>query len=257
VTAGVADLATGRPPALADRYRVDLDAHRKPISLDRMLDLGLGGPPAFRPGERYAYCNTNFVVLERIVETVTGRALGDELRDRVLGPLGLRATSYPDADDLSLPAPAWHGYDDEDGSGWRDCTATCFGRGDGALIATAPDIARFLRALLGGALLPPALLQRMRTVLPDDPPAARDYGMGLIRERLPSDTTVWGHSGRGYGFVHSPFMDTGSGRVAVLVRNGTRGFRPRPSRPRPDFDPQVRAHAFRLPLDRLGELGQG
>jgi D-alanyl-D-alanine carboxypeptidase len=45
---------------------------------------------------------------------VTGRGLGAEMRERIFEPLGLRQTSYPDEDDLSLPEPYIRGYDRSD-----------------------------------------------------------------------------------------------------------------------------------------------
>lgn len=101
----------------------DVGAHLRPHTLAEVLALGLDGPPAFAPGERFAY---------------------------------------------------WTGGD------WVDVTHQFFGRGDGALISTVGDLSRFFRALLGGRLLPAALLDRMRTVVPDDPPARVVYGLGLI-----------------------------------------------------------------------------
>ena len=70
-----------------------------------------------------------------------------------------------------------------------------FGRGDGALISTAVDLATFFRALLvEGRLLNAEMLGRMMAVLPDDPPAAEAYGLGLIADPLACDV-VWGHGG--------------------------------------------------------------
>jgi CubicO group peptidase (beta-lactamase class C family) len=66
--------------------------------------------------------------------------------------------------------------------GWRECSQIFFGRGDGALISTAVDLARFFRALLtDGRLLPDGMLERMMHVLADDPPAEESYGSGTHR----------------------------------------------------------------------------
>ena len=221
----------------------DLDAHLAPYSLGEVLDLGLRGPASFRPGERFAYCNTNFCVLEAVVEHVTGRSLGRELGERVFGPLGLEHTSYPAQDDLSLPEPFIRGYDDA-GAGWRDCSRAFFGRGDGALISNAGDLSRFFRALLGGRLLPGDLLTQMQTIVPDDPAPRFAYGLGLIADPLPSGT-VWGHSGGGFGYFHLPFLDPVTGRFVVCMRNGTAGFRTDATAPAlPTFSPELRALAY-------------
>lgn len=216
-------------------------AHQHPHSLAEVLAFGLEGPPAFQPGGRFAYCNTNYVVLEAVVERVTGRPLSEELAARVMGPLGLEQTIYPDENDLSLPEPCIRGYD-RDPSGWVDVTQQFFGRGDGALISTVGDLSRFFRALLGGRLLPAALLDRMRTVLPSDPPARLAYGMGLIADPVASGIG-WGHSGGGFGYYHLPFLDPRTGRFAICMRNGTAGFRAGLAEI-PDFSAALRSLAY-------------
>ena len=73
----------------------NLEAHRQPVSLARVIALALRGLTRFAPGARFAYCNSNFCLLEAIVARVTGRSLGDELRERVFSPVGLAHTTYP------------------------------------------------------------------------------------------------------------------------------------------------------------------
>ncbi len=220
----------------------NLDAHLVPHSLDDVLDLGFVGPQRFRPGERFEYCNTNFCVLERIIERVTQRMLRQELDDRIFGPLGLHATSYPDHDDLSMPEPVIHGYQ-LDPSGWRDCSQEFFGRGDGGIISNAHDIARFLRALLDGELISGELFDAMRTVVHDDPPPKELYGMGLIADPLPHGV-VWGHSGGGFGYRHWPFLDPTSGRLVICMLNGSTSFRTPATNELPQFTPDERSQIY-------------
>ena len=211
----------------------DLDAHLRPVPLARVIELALGGPTSFEPGERFAYCNSNFCLLQVAVERLTGRTLAEELRERIFEPAGLTRTSYPDEADLSLPEPYIHGYDRRD-DGWFDCSFEEFGHGDGAIISTAADTARFFRALLVDAtLLAPELLAAMKSIVPDDPPAELtlsgtptpiDYGLGLYSHRI-SCGTVWGHTGGGFGYSHAPFVRLDTGRTAIVMRNASFGFR--------------------------------
>jgi D-alanyl-D-alanine carboxypeptidase len=224
----------------------DLDAHLRPHSLEEVVRLGIQGPPLFAPGERYGYCNTNFCVLEMVIQHVTGRTLGQELQDRVFAPLGLDDTSYPPEADLTLPDPYIWGYE-QTAAGWRECSQQFFGRGDGALVSTAVDLAVFFRALLvERRLLPEGLLDQMMSVLPDDPPAAKSYGLGLIADPMPCGA-VWGHSGMGFGYRHWPFLRLETGRFAIFMVNGSCGFRvasqPSAEVP-PDPSPGVRASVY-------------
>jgi D-alanyl-D-alanine carboxypeptidase len=211
----------------------DIAAHMRPIPLERLIGFALRGPARFEPGERFAYCNSNFILLEAIVERLTGRSLGDEMADRIFRPVGLTATSYPDEDHLGIAEPYIRGYDRVD-EGWVDCSIATFGRGDGAVISTPRETARFLRALLlDRTLLAPDLLARMMSVEADDPAAELTllgvrtpvgYGLGLFGWPT-SCGTVWGHSGGGFGDGHLPFVDLETGRIAILMRNASFGFR--------------------------------
>lgn len=46
----------------------------------------------FEPGAAYAYSNTNYTLLGLVVEAVTGNTLSQELRSRILDPLGMTKT---------------------------------------------------------------------------------------------------------------------------------------------------------------------
>jgi hypothetical protein len=103
-----------------------------------------------------------------------------------------------------------------------------------AIISTPRDTARFLRALLiDRTLLAPELLALMMSVVEDDPPAEIPqlgvptrigYGLGLFG-RPTSCGMVWGHSGGGFGYGHLPFVRLETGRIAIVMRNASFGFR--------------------------------
>jgi CubicO group peptidase (beta-lactamase class C family) len=84
---------------------------------------------------KYEYCNTNFCVLELIVERITGHSLAAELAQRIFGPVGMTSSTYPDEVDLTLPEHYIRGYE-RTRDGWEECSHDFFGRGDGALISS-------------------------------------------------------------------------------------------------------------------------
>ncbi len=49
--------------------------------------------PTFTPGSDFSYSNANYILLGLIAEKVTGRTAAQLLRERLIGPLGLRNTS--------------------------------------------------------------------------------------------------------------------------------------------------------------------
>lgn len=48
----------------------------------------------FTPGERFAYSGEGVVYLQRVVEHMTGQRLDEWMQAQVLGPLGMRHSSY-------------------------------------------------------------------------------------------------------------------------------------------------------------------
>jgi D-alanyl-D-alanine carboxypeptidase len=110
----------------------------------------------FRPGSRASYSNTNYLVLAEILQRVTGRSLARLLRERIFGPLGLRATAYESGRRV-LRGDQMHGYD-VSATPPRDVSLHGLGGtwADGAIVSNARDLAVFFGALLRGQLVPPS-----------------------------------------------------------------------------------------------------
>lgn len=50
--------------------------------------------PAFSPGSAFRYSGEGFTLLQRVVEEIAGRGLGEFVRERVLEPLGMKASTF-------------------------------------------------------------------------------------------------------------------------------------------------------------------
>ena len=74
-----------------------------------IIDWVRADPLVFAPGSRYAYSNTDNIVVGLIAQAVTGRPYPDLLDDIVFAPARLRETSFPTRR-IALPAPFLHGY---------------------------------------------------------------------------------------------------------------------------------------------------
>jgi D-alanyl-D-alanine carboxypeptidase len=167
-----------------------------------LVAVGVSRRPYFAPGApgRWHYSNTNYVLLGLIVEQVTHHSLAHELRQRIIGPLGLRHTFFEP--DEPPDSPAMHGYEKQ-----RELTAglnMSFAWGAGNLGSNAADLARFARALFGGELLRPETLAAMQSFVA---PGAWDapnfsYGLGMMQYVLPAaqPTLGRGHTGALVGY---------------------------------------------------------
>jgi D-alanyl-D-alanine carboxypeptidase len=158
-----------------------------PVSAVQAVRIALTHPPADRG--RFAYSNTNYVLLGLVVEQVTGRSYAMEAERRIIAPLGLTGTSFPGSR-TSLPSPHGRAYD-TDGTDVTELDPRVAGAA-GELVTTLSDLDRFYAALLGGELLTSHWLGEML----DTRTAHGSYGMGLFPATLPCGVTVWGHNGR-------------------------------------------------------------
>ncbi len=191
-----------------------------------LVALVAGRPVSFPPGTAFEYSNTNYVLAGLVVEAATGSRLGRELNRRIFRPLGLDDTWFP-VHASGIPGRHAHGYslrvDPERGpleeEPLRDVTRLdpSFAWAAGAVVSDLDDLTRFLRALLRGRLLTPALLKEMTTEVDTGDPEA-SYGMGLEFIHTPCGTIV-GHSGSIPGFQTLVLATTDGDRQFGLMVN--------------------------------------
>jgi D-alanyl-D-alanine carboxypeptidase len=185
-----------------------------------LVRFALSKPALFAPGTDWNYSNTNYTLAALLIEHVTGHPYADELRRRILRPLGLSGTVVPGARP-GIPGPHAHGYYHyQDAGQWRTVDVTrqnpslLFGAGD--MISTTRDLQTFFTALQSGELLPAPLLAEMRTPHPKS-----GYGLGVFVEDAGCGVTVVRHNGStiGYGALMYSTPD-GSRTLTASVTAG-------------------------------------
>jgi CubicO group peptidase (beta-lactamase class C family) len=121
-----------------------------PATEAQLIDRFRDRPLEFAPGTRWKYSNSGYILLGQVVSRVSGQPYPDFLRDRIFQPLALGNTVY----DLNAPPRATHatGYL-EPGVEPVFLDMTEFDAA-GAMASTVGDLARWVRALLDGSLLP-------------------------------------------------------------------------------------------------------
>ncbi|MFI2190413.1 serine hydrolase domain-containing protein [Streptomyces sioyaensis] len=181
-----------------------------------LLQTALDHPPVAAPGTRFAYSNTNYLVLGLVIEAVTGHPYDAEIRRRILVPAGLGHTSFPGTDPV-LPEPHGRGYA-RIGHRRVDATSLDPSRAGaaGEMITTLGDLNRFFSALLGGEFLAPRQMAEIRS----EKGTGGAYGLGLYATALPCGITVWGHDGDING-SYTRTAGTADGRQVVSYRINT------------------------------------
>ncbi|CAM5675101.1 serine hydrolase domain-containing protein [Streptomyces violaceorubidus] len=162
-----------------------------------LVAIAMAHEPDFVSGASWNYSNTNYVLAGLVIEEATGRPYGDEVRRRIIEPLGLRATSIPGTR-TGLPEPSSRAYSKLAPTATGptyDVTRLnpSIAGASGEAVSSSADLNRFYTALFRGRLLPAKQLAEMTTTVPAREGA--DYGLGLIKRRLDCGVTVWGHAG--------------------------------------------------------------
>ncbi|MEU5424422.1 serine hydrolase domain-containing protein [Streptomyces olivoreticuli] len=202
-----------------DPVRTLQHSHHTPREL---VDMAIQEPRTFEPGEagKWAYSNTNYVVLGMLVEKLTGTTLDKAITRRIVRPLHLTGTSVPTSERLS--GPHLHGYEQFPGESaptdFADFSPTAFW-GPGNIVSTTADLNRFYRALAGGKLLPSHLWREMNTLHDTDRGENRKYGLGLESNSgyCPGEKPVWGHTGSVPGYNTFSFTSADGERQITLA----------------------------------------
>ncbi|WP_406167759.1 beta-lactamase family protein [Streptomyces canus] len=181
---------------------------------EQLVAVAMAHQPDFAPGTSWNYSNTNYVVAGMVIQEVTGRSYGEEIRHRIIDPLHLTATSVPGTR-VTVPQPSSRAYSKlaQTATGpTYDVTRLnpSLASSAGEMISDSADLDRFYAALLKGRLLPPEQLKEMKTTVAVEGIPNAGYGLGLMGRKLSCGVHVWGHDGG----IH------GSSSVAVTTADG-------------------------------------
>lgn len=172
------------------------------FSSEEYLQFIDGKPLDFEPGSKYAYRNTNYLVLALIADAITGDHTA-YISENIFKPLGLNNTYYRhEAGYLNYPQLVnsyWDRYSNsivENISKMQQANVASL-IGDDGIVATPIDAVKFLQGLLEGKILSPATLELMKTWV-NDKNGNPTYGLGLDYDTFAGEV-AYGHSGGGLG----------------------------------------------------------
>jgi D-alanyl-D-alanine carboxypeptidase len=172
------------------------------FSIDEFKKRFAVAPMSFKPGERWEYSNNGYILLGLIIEAVSAKPFGEFLAQSITKPLGMKNTKYNEPPDEKIKNRAV-GYDWLENS-FRRSPHFFGGYTGGAIISSATDLAKWVRALDSEKLLKKSSLEQMWT------PVKLGNGQPLIFEFRGDQ------SGYGFGW----FITSYKGRK-LLTHGGT------------------------------------
>ncbi len=171
--------------------------------------------PQFAPNEQWSYSNTNYVLLAKIIEKVSGLSYEAYLQKYIARPLNLTHTTTQPIKECAAQGQT---YDYEKKRYLKAIDDPCFHEneknngeyGDGGIYATVAEVAKFLIAFWQGRYISKELVQSIVTPTT----AAENYSYGFIIQN------EWiGHTGGWLGCSTQAFINIYTEEVVVLATN--------------------------------------
>jgi CubicO group peptidase (beta-lactamase class C family) len=175
---------------------------RADMTEDELVKIIETFPLDFQPGEKWAYRNTNYVLLGVMIHKVTGKFYGDFLQERVFKPLGMTSTRIISEADIIPNRSA--GYRLVKGE-WRNqewVSPTFNSTADGALYFNVLDLAKWDGALYTENLLKRSSLGQMWSIakLNNGEPNPSNYGFAWVIDEVNGHKVIE-HGGAWQGFT--------------------------------------------------------
>ena len=188
---------------------------QRPTTPDSVIQEYATRPLDFEPGTRWSYSNTNFDILGRVVEKVSGEAFGDFLARHVFGRVNMPYSRYAPSPgnwmatgytSFALGAPE---RAEPEAAGWDGMA--------GAIWSTPGDLAAWDLALMEGKLLSPRSYQMLTGARRLSDGRSTGYGCGLsVNDR--GNAIVLSHGGAVSGFsALNAFVPATRSAVALLT----------------------------------------
>ena len=131
-------------------------------------------PLDFKPGEKWSYSNSNYILLGHIIETTSGESFEMFIEKNIFEPVQMKNSGYAHTDD-NLATGYTGFYDHWETAAYMDLTIPY---ASGGLYSTMEDLYHWDQALYTKQLIPRDLLNLMFTAQARTPISSLSYGYG-------------------------------------------------------------------------------
>ena len=181
-----------------------------------------------KPGEIFSYSNLGYAMAGRLLETVSGMAFADAMKETVFEPLGMKRTTFRPTIAMTYPLAQGHienerkevviGRPAADHSGYWPA---------GSMFTSGRDFARMAIALMNGGMIegrqsiPASVVSRMTLPQAAQADGTSQYGYG-IGVSDSGGMKVWRHGGARFGYAsHLVILpDRKTAVIAIANRGG-------------------------------------
>ncbi|KKD52709.1 MULTISPECIES: serine hydrolase domain-containing protein [Paenibacillus] len=186
-------------------------------SSDELISMGLAKPLVYAPGKGWNYSNMNTILAGQIIQKVTGDTYAEQIRKRLIEPLGMTGTFVME-NSHNIPGKHATGYNMDRSGHLYDLTemSQSWANAAGDIVSTTKDLTTFFSSLLGGKLLNQEIMDQMFTTV--DSPIGK-VGLGIYEIKTADGQSYWGHAGGTFGFESRAFGSLGGQHILVTCIN--------------------------------------
>ena len=168
------------------------DRTKLPTTKNEIIDSFWNKELRFSPGEKFSYCNSNYVLLGRIIEKASGQSYEKYIEKNIFSPLGMKDSGY-DHPEIVLEDRA-EGYVNIGGEIMNaSYIDPSFPSAAGALYSTVDDLHEWYLALTSGEVVDRTLWEEASSAQVDN------YGYGFMEGNLYGYRRIY-HGGTVNGF---------------------------------------------------------
>lgn len=190
----------------------------QPFGPDGMLALVAKQPADFAPGETYGYSNTNYLLLQKLIEEKTGDSFAEVMSDRIFSAAGMDDSSMRSEGQTNGMLRSYAEIFPGDILDVTDVPID-FGAA-GGVVSTTSDMIRFMDALLvSRTLLPPDQLEEMLDFRAEDGTPSLDGESLGLSSGIAYGQQFIGFAGGTLGTNTATFLHVESGTVFSIATN--------------------------------------
>lgn len=193
--------------------------------------IGYGIGSGLQPVGTGGYSTTNYIILQEMAETITGKSIQELVTERLTDQLSMPGTALPYNEDTTLPEPLARGYmspacvgelvDDgaepvPDGTDTTDWNAS-YGQIGGGMHSTIADLGTWAASMSGSSLLSDELAEQ-RIEMHDAALGVFTYGMGIM-QFVEGFGSQYGHEGEAIGWEGWAGHNPETGQTTVVFTN--------------------------------------
>ena len=196
-TSGIPDYFFHKLPNGKTAASFLLEGNDESWPLDKSIEYVKKMKPNFKPGKKGKanYSDTNYQILGRIIEIVTGKPIGEVFKEFIFDPMGLKNTyAYSDTTDES-PTKFYYGKNEL----WLPKYIASIAV-EGGIVSTAQESMAFIKAFFNGTFFPKERIEALKKWNLLFGPGIFFFGIGLEKLFIPRIASPFKPIGEVLGF---------------------------------------------------------